>query len=189
MNIYIPVDLITYLLYNQFISPTGVSYSQLKACTRLVKIPWSKDEFDEILQLQQTVKPLVKAAEICIEELEVQANIVRTLSVLSDRPECGESLAENAERLGIILSSVIQMCPEIEKGLAIINRLGYILGNIMARWDKARDEFYNNDAAIESLITALEYYSNKQLLTKGQYGDTCMDVLVKIIRVVANLTG
>ena len=85
--------------------------------------------------LESTISPLIKAAEICIvqeESEEVCLNIVRTLSVLSERSDCCEYLSDASSRLGIILGSVIQMNPLL-KGLAISNRLGYILGNIMAR--------------------------------------------------------
>ena len=43
-----------------------------------------------------------------------------------------------------------------------------------------------NDVSIQGLINALEFYSNKNLGTKGHFGDTCFDVLVKLVRGLYN---
>lgn len=88
---------------------------------------------------------MVRSAEICMEEPEVQANIIRTLSVLSDIEQCCEFLADASARLGILFGSIRfnqDSGGSPEKSLGIVSRLGYILGNIMARNDQARVEFY-----------------------------------------------
>lgn len=91
------------------------------------------------IQLELAGPHLVRAAEICIGETEVQANIIRTLSVLSEMDSCCAALAETVPRLGVLLGP----CGEgnvgfPEKPLGVLSRLGYILGNIMARFDSAR---------------------------------------------------
>ncbi|XP_055621594.1 armadillo repeat-containing protein 2 isoform X2 [Toxorhynchites rutilus septentrionalis] len=141
----------------------------------------------EIVQLELAGPLLVRAAEMCIEEPEVQANVIRTLSVLSERPECCEQLADASTRLGILLGSITETSPTIERGLAAANRLGYILGNIMARWDAARLQFYSNDVSITAIINALEFYCHKRLSIKNQMGDSVVEVLTKLVRVVANI--
>ncbi|XP_055532116.1 armadillo repeat-containing protein 2 [Wyeomyia smithii] len=142
----------------------------------------------ELVQLELAGPLLVRAAEMCIDEPEVQANVIRTLSILSERPECCEQLTETAPRLGILLGSISKTSPSVEKGLAAVNRLGYILGNIMTRWDAARLLFYSNDVSMEAIFKALEYYSNKRLSMKNQMGDSVVDVLTKLVRVVANIS-
>ncbi|XP_038109991.1 armadillo repeat-containing protein 2 [Culex quinquefasciatus] len=141
----------------------------------------------EMIQLELAGPLLVRAAEMCIEEPEVQANVIRTLSVLSERPECCEQLADGAARLGILLGSISETSATVEKGLAATNRLGYILGNIMTRWDSARLHFYSNDVSMEAILNALEFYANKRFTIKNQMGDSVVDVLTKLVRVVANI--
>ncbi|XP_050076171.1 armadillo repeat-containing protein 2 [Anopheles maculipalpis] len=146
-----------------------------------------EDEDHDLAQLEQAVPLLVRAAEMCIKEPEVQANIIRTLSVLSERAECCERLAVAASRLGILLGSIIQTCQTVEKGLATCNRLGYILGNVMSRWDTARIQFYCCDVSCDALLATLEYYANKSFTMKNQMGDSIVQVLTKLIRIVANM--
>lgn len=129
---------------------------------------------------------LVRAAEICMDDSEVQANIIRTMSVLSENSACCEVLAEAAGRIGVLLGPCGANLHE--KQLSVLVRLGYILGNIMARQDSARLQFFNNDVAMEYLINALVYYSNKPLTSSTQNGDSVIDVLVKLIRVIANMS-
>lgn len=149
--------------------------------------PDKKDEDEDIAQIEQAVPLLVRAAEMCIKEPEVQANIIRTLSVLSERAECCERLAVAASRLGILLGSVMQTSQTVEKGLATCNRLGYILGNVMARWDTARNQFYCCDVSCDALLATLEYYANKSFTLKNQMGDSVAQVLTKLIRILANM--
>uniref|UniRef100_A0A182R2T2 Armadillo repeat-containing protein 2 n=1 Tax=Anopheles funestus TaxID=62324 RepID=A0A182R2T2_ANOFN len=146
-----------------------------------------EDENQDIAQIEQAVPLLVRAAEMCIKEPEVQANIIRTLSVLSERAECCERLAVAASRLGILLGSITQTCQTVEKGLATCNRLGYILGNVMSRWDTARIQFYCCDVSCEALLATLEYYANKSFTMRNQMGDSIVQVLTKLIRIVANM--
>lgn len=148
----------------------------------------SIDEQDTHLEIAG--KHLVRAAEICMDEIEVQTNIIRTLSILSDIESCCEYMSGDAGRLGILFGPIgfnygLGMP---EKPLAVISRLGYILGNIMARYDDARLEFFLNDAAMEYVLNTLEFYSNQRFDLKNNNGDTVMDVLIKLIRVIANMS-
>lgn len=148
----------------------------------------SIDEQDTHLEIAG--KHLIRAAEICMNEIEVQTNIIRTLSILSDIETCCEYMAGDAGRLGILFGPIgfnygLGMP---EKPLAVISRLGYILGNIMARYDDARVEFFNNDAAMEYVLNTLEFYSNQRFDIRNNNGDTVMDVLIKLIRVIANMS-
>lgn len=148
----------------------------------------SIDEQDTHLEIAG--KHLIRAAEICMSEIEVQTNIIRTLSILSDIETCCEYMAGDAGRLGILFGPIglnygLGMP---EKPLAVVSRLGYILGNIMARYDDARVEFFNNDAAMEYVLNTLEFYSNQRFDIKNNNGDTVLDVLIKLIRVIANMS-
>lgn len=149
----------------------------------------SIDEEDTHLEIAG--KHLVRAAEICMDEIEVQTNIIRTLSILSDIETCCENMAADAGRLGILFGPIAFNCStncSPEKVLGVILRLAYILGNIHARYDDARIEFFNNDAAMEYLLNTLEFFSNQRFDMKNSNGDTVMDVLIKLIRVIANMS-
>lgn len=102
------------------------------------------------IQLALAAPHLVRAAEICLSEIEVQANIVRTLSVLSEQDKCCDILAELAPRLGILLgpcatkASFLDRSNEVlGKPLGMLSRIGYILGNIMAKSDQARVQVFD----------------------------------------------
>lgn len=130
---------------------------------------------------------LIRAAEICIHQAEVQSSIIRTLSILSEHEKCCDGIANMAPRLGILLGSVLVALPNTaaqprkqrkqknyapenvnvvtsNKSLSVLNRIGYILGNVMAQSDSARLQFYNNDVAMEYLFIAMEHYANESVM-------------------------
>lgn len=97
------------------------------------------------MQLALAAPHLVRAAEICHSEIELQTNIVRTLSVLSEQDKCCDMLADAAARLGILLgpcpakANFLDATTEVRaKPYGMLSRVGYILGNIMAKSDVAR---------------------------------------------------
>lgn len=130
---------------------------------------------------------LIRAAEICIHQAEVQSSIIRTLSILSEHEKCCDGIVNMAPRLGILLGSVLVALPNTaaqprkqrkqknrapenvnvvtsNKSLSVLNRIGYILGNVMAQSDSARIQFYNNDVAMEYLFIAMEHYANESVM-------------------------
>lgn len=159
---------------------------------------------------------LVRAAEICINQAEVQLSIIRTLSILSEHESCCDGIADMASRLAILIGPILIDLPKQQnqpptdvhftsnKSLAVLNRIGYILGNVMAISDSARQQIYNNDVAMEYLLNCLEYYANESMmlrrlarasneLSSGDdandlHIDTVVDVVIKLIRVIANLS-
>jgi armadillo repeat-containing protein 2 len=145
---------------------------------------------DSDVHLEIAGKHLVRAAEICMDEIEVQTNIIRTLSILSDIETCCEKLSVDAGRLGILFGSINANYGAgfPEKPLGIISRLGYILGNIMARYDDPRLDFFHNDPAMEFVLETLEFYSNQRFDIGNNNGDTVMDALIKLIRIIANMS-
>ncbi|XP_031626541.1 armadillo repeat-containing protein 2 isoform X2 [Contarinia nasturtii] len=184
----------------------------------------TSNEFDR--QITLAGPHLIRAAEICINQAELQLCIIRTLSILSEHESCCDGIADMAPRLAILLGPIILVLPEqrkynamamtkndiSNKSLSLLNRIGYILGNIMAQSDSARLQFYNNDVAMEYLLKCLEYYANEtQILRHRQMRqsnsvnninelsndgddandcqiDTVTDVVIKLIRVIANLS-
>lgn len=180
-----------------------------------LSLPSSLENFNS--QIVFVGPHLIRAAEICISEIEIQSNIIRTLSILSEDEKCCDAIAEMSPRLGILLGTIFDARLQYEethsiendKALGVLNRIGYILGNLMANCDSARFAFYSNDVAMEYLVKCLEFYANdmgklkrerrnsKAKVTKGedtangddmgdQHNDTAIDVVIKLTRVIAN---
>lgn len=113
--------------------------------------PAIRETFDDQsdTQLALAAPHLVRAAEICHNEIEVQTNIVRTLSVLSEQDKCCEMLVDLAPRIGILLGPSAMRAGFLEdnaggqaqgKPYGVLSRIGYILGNVMAKYDAARGQ-------------------------------------------------
>ncbi|XP_043661466.1 armadillo repeat-containing protein 2 [Drosophila teissieri] len=136
------------------------------------------------LQLQLACPHLIRAAEVSMGELEVQANVVRTLSVLSEDSDCCETLHNYAARIGLLLGpSCVGGGQCSERLLAILSRLGYMLGNILAKHESARIQYFHNDVAMEYLLNVLE-----QLNERSPSSVAHLDAQIKLIRVVANMS-
>lgn len=117
----------------------SVSFTTSTSSDECPEIKESLEGYD--IQMELAGPHLVKAAEICMTDTETQFNIIRTLSALSDIDKCCGALAEYAARLSVLLGP----CPEVkdgsalaEKPLGLLSRLGYILGNIVGKYDSAR---------------------------------------------------
>ncbi|XP_017964406.2 armadillo repeat-containing protein 2 [Drosophila navojoa] len=135
------------------------------------------------LQLQLACPHLIRAAEVSMGELEVQANVVRTLSVLSEDVECCDTLHSYAARIGLLLGPYSKGGQCSERMLAVLSRLGYMLGNILAKHETARVQYYHNDVAMEYLLNVLQQLSERPLAS-----EPLLDAQIKLIRVVANMS-
>ncbi|XP_026846134.1 armadillo repeat-containing protein 2 [Drosophila persimilis] len=135
------------------------------------------------LQLQLACPHLIRAAEVSMGELEVQANVVRTLSVLSEDSDCCETLHNYAARIGLLLGPSCSSAGASERLLAVLSRLGYMLGNILAKHESARTQYFHNDVAMEYLLNVLE-----QLGERSPSSVALLDAQIKLIRVVANMS-
>lgn len=152
------------------------------------KCPLIQESLEEQdIQLHLACPHLIRSAEICIGDDEVQLNVIRTLSVLSEHPNCCETLADYSSRLGMLLGPC-DTSMTAPKRVGILIRLGYVLGNIMARFDAPRSQFFNNDVAMEYLMQTLECYSKSSFVKPNPSGESVIDVLIKLVRVVANMS-
>lgn len=168
------------------------------------------------IQMELAGPHLLKSAEICMTDTETQFNLIRTLSALSDIDKCCGALSEYAARLAVLLGPCLEPTTgEGEKPLGLLSRLGYILGNIVGKYDSARLnvskrnrpsrdriprlhvfiyllQIFNNDVAMEHLVNALDHYSSRKFngpanQSEGAGEDTVIDVAVKLVRVIANM--
>lgn len=117
-----------------------VSYTTSSISDEGPEIKESLEGYD--IQMELAGPHLVKSAEICMTDAETQFSIIRTLSALSDIDKCCGALSEYAARLAVLLGP----CPDgeaegnelVEKPFGLLSRLGYILGNIVGKYDSAR---------------------------------------------------
>lgn len=162
----------------------ATSASTSKSCGSYDSVDFSMEiskNFDG--QIALAGPHLIRAAEICINQAEVQLSIIRTLSILSEHESLCDGIADMAPRLGILLGPILINLPverhrknnmpenvnlTSNKSLSLLNRIGYILGNLMAKSESARLQFYNNDVAMEYLLKCLEYYANESLMLRRQ---------------------
>ncbi|XP_063896380.1 armadillo repeat-containing protein 2 [Helicoverpa armigera] len=130
---------------------------------------------------------------------DVLTNVARCLSVVSGSAECCAWLcgcANNAHALVRALAACAPRAP-----LAV--RLAYTLGNMAAADERARNHIYNEDGAIDVFLTILESYAQRNPYDPpdveadpdlhligtdlGGSDGSNEDVLIKTVRVVANL--
>ena len=114
-----------------------VSFTTSSTSEECPEIRESLEGYD--IQMELAGPHLVKSAEICMTDTETQFNIIRTLSALSDIDKCCGALCDYAARLAVLLGPCPKEGEELqEKPLGLLSRLGYILGNIVGKFDSAR---------------------------------------------------
>ncbi|XP_075983736.1 uncharacterized protein LOC142981605 [Anticarsia gemmatalis] len=143
--------------------------------------------------------PELVAALSLHTDRDVLTNVARCLSVLSVSSACLSSLVVAAGAARALLRALAACGARA----ALAVRLAYTLGNMAAAAERARDDIYNEEGSIDVLLTILESYT--QRIAQGardadQDPDLHLigtdlggsdgsdeDVLIKTVRVVANL--
>ncbi|XP_063368797.1 armadillo repeat-containing protein 2 [Cydia amplana] len=130
----------------------------------------------------------------------VLTNVARCLSVLSANESCCLWLCGAPSSAGALLRALAACAARAP--LAV--RLAYVLGNMAAATDQARLNIYNEEGGVDVLLTILESYTkrNNDHEVRDSDSDPDMhlvgtdmggsdgsneDVLIKTVRVVANL--
>ncbi|CAG5024512.1 unnamed protein product [Parnassius apollo] len=125
---------------------------------------------------------------------DVLTNVARCLSVLSGEDACCGWLCASSSSAPALLHALAACAPRA----ALAVRLAYTLGNMAAADEQARVNIYNEDGSVDVLLTILESYTNRNerdtkdldldpdLHLVGSDGSN-EDVLIKTVRVVANL--
>ncbi|XP_013144370.1 PREDICTED: armadillo repeat-containing protein 2 isoform X2 [Papilio polytes] len=130
---------------------------------------------------------------------DVLTNVARCLSVLSAEDACCEWLCTSPCSARALLRTLAACASRA----ALAVRLTYTLGNMAAADEQARINIYNEEGGIDVILTILESYTRrKDRDTKDLEEDTDLhlvgsdlggsdgsneDVLIKTVRVVANL--
>ena len=135
-------------------------------------------------------------------DLDVVCNIARTLSVMSSNEEACAALTDSPT-FATTAVKVLQKYPGRQD---IVVRLTYCLGNLMAKCDEARPILSNEESGsshMECLLELLTSYRRKEARPASREVSMAMkmeaeddhgssgnseDVVIKIIRVVANMS-
>lgn len=133
--------------------------------------------------------------------------------MLSEDVDSCETLHSYAARIGLLLGPCSKNggvaggapCNE-QRLLAVLSRLGYMLGNILAKHESARvqvseliltnhsflhafcilPQYYHNDVAMEYLLDVLQQLGERT--PPPGHGEALLDAQIKLIRVVANMS-
>nr|XP_023023130.1 armadillo repeat-containing protein 2-like [Leptinotarsa decemlineata] len=136
------------------------------------------------------ISQLCQTMELFSADLDTVANISRTLSIISTNECCCDALIDY-KKIYKIMISLFEKYPGSEE---IVVRLAYTLGNIVAKIDNTRVKFYYEENSVESLLNLWKIYLERTLKncsikseTYGAFISNPEDVMIKIIRVIANI--
>ncbi|XP_066138168.1 armadillo repeat-containing protein 2 isoform X2 [Euwallacea fornicatus] len=138
-----------------------------------------------------TVLQLCQALHLFSSDGDIIANISRTLSTISTNEICCDSLVE----VESIYRTFIKLFNVHEENEEIVVRLTYTLGNIVAKIDNSRVKFFQEENSIGSLLKlwksylerTLQFCSLKVESSNIHSNSSSEDVMIKVIRVIANI--
>ncbi|KAG8307964.1 Armadillo repeat-containing protein 2 [Homalodisca vitripennis] len=143
------------------------------------------------------ITELCRAMELFSADLDLICNISRTLSILSTNESCCGAIVAYDTSFRTI-TKVLRKFPGRQD---IVVRLGYALGNIMAKCHPARLKLYEEPGGLSAILGLLENYLDKDLEMMSASDDSDLllstpelgsdgsveDVIIKMIRIVANM--
>ncbi|CAG9859619.1 unnamed protein product [Phyllotreta striolata] len=137
-----------------------------------------------------TVPQLCQTLEIFAADMDIVANISRTLSIISTNECCCDAIIEYKNIYKVFIN-LFQKYPGNEE---IIVRLTYTLGNIVSKIDNTRVQFFHEENSVESLVHLWKVYLERTLKNcclklegSNALQSNSEDVMIKIIRVIANM--
>ncbi|XP_027003425.1 armadillo repeat-containing protein 2 isoform X1 [Tachysurus fulvidraco] len=118
------------------------------------------------------------------EDQDVCLNVARLFSKLSSYAECCCALVETSSCYGLFLAL---LCKHSRKQ-ALVVRLLFTLGNLAARSNDARQRIYEEERFIDVLLDLFQSYLRVPRNNPDLENHVDEDVLIKLIRVLANLS-
>ncbi|CAL4074694.1 unnamed protein product, partial [Meganyctiphanes norvegica] len=126
-----------------------------------------------------------------VHDQDITSNVVRILSIISTHEECCAAAASHPSTLPAAVAALRRYSSHP----AIVVRLAYALGNMMANSDEARWQLFSVEGFTETLLELLTEYLKKDREHQADGLDgisnnsgTPEDVMVKMIRVLANVS-
>ncbi|XP_043366710.1 armadillo repeat-containing protein 2 isoform X3 [Dermochelys coriacea] len=166
---------------------------QLTATLRnLVDLPLSRCQ----LLCTGAVSEFWVVLEQRINDKDICTNIVRIFSKLSSYNDCCAALAD-CSRCYVLFLALLN---KHQKKQDLVVRVVFILGNLTAKNNQAREQFFKEKGSADTLISLFQTYNELDLnakkekhegeenKSKQKHPSETEDVLIKLIRVLANLS-
>uniref|UniRef100_A0A8C8S6F6 Armadillo repeat containing 2 n=1 Tax=Pelusios castaneus TaxID=367368 RepID=A0A8C8S6F6_9SAUR len=131
-----------------------------------------------------------------MNDRDICTNISRIFSKLSSYNDCCAALAD-CSRCYILFLAILN---KHQKKQDLVVRVVFILGNLTAKNNQAREQFFKEKGSTDILVSLFQTYSELDLnakkwkhereeyKTKQKHPSEAEDVLIKLIRVLANLS-
>uniref|UniRef100_A0ACB8GCF8 Armadillo repeat-containing protein 2 n=1 Tax=Sphaerodactylus townsendi TaxID=933632 RepID=A0ACB8GCF8_9SAUR len=162
---------------------------QLTATLRnLVDLPQSRCK----LLSYGAIPELCLMMEKRVNDKDICTNVARILSKLSSFNDCCSALAD-CSRCYILFLALLNKHPKKQD---LVVRVIFILGNLTARNNQAREQFFEVQGSINTLITLFQTHcdidsklckDDSELRSLKHFSEV-EDVLIKLVRVIANLS-
>ncbi|CAM4545812.1 unnamed protein product [Caretta caretta] len=158
----------------------------------LVDLPLSRCQ----LLSSGAVSELWVVLEQRINDRDICTNIVRIFSKLSSYNDCCAALAD-CSRCYVLFLALLN---KHQKKQDLVVRVVFILGNLTAKNNLAREQFFKEKGSADTLISLFQTYNELDLnakkeqheeeenKSKQKHPSETEDVLIKLIRVLANLS-
>ncbi|KAF5287727.1 hypothetical protein FQA39_LY15747 [Lamprigera yunnana] len=138
----------------------------------------------------ETIFQLCLTLDLFATNLDIVSNISRTLSTISTNDGCCDKICEY-NGISKIFVKLFEKYPGNEE---IIVRLAYTLGNVLAKLDSSRVKYFQESNSIDCLINLWKIYLERTLKNCSfkfdddfEIGSNTEDVMIKIIRIIANI--
>ncbi|XP_021061318.1 armadillo repeat-containing protein 2 [Mus pahari] len=124
-----------------------------------------------------------------MDDKDICTNIARVFSKLTSYRDCCAALASYSRCYALFLS----LLNRYQKNQDLVIRIVFILGNLTAKSNQARELFSRETGSVETLLTLFQsFYQLKENSPKLQLSEArpqaeAEDVLVKLTRVLANI--
>uniref|UniRef100_A0A8D0GH59 Armadillo repeat containing 2 n=1 Tax=Sphenodon punctatus TaxID=8508 RepID=A0A8D0GH59_SPHPU len=172
-------------------SSLGHLLVQLTATLRnLVDLPQSRCE----LLCSNAVSELCVVLEQRVNDKDICTNVARIFSKLSSFNDCCAALAD-CSRCYVLFLALLN---KYQKKQDLVVRIIFVLGNLTAKNNQAREQIFKEEGSVNSLISLFQTYYEIDLNVEkwkhegesktSKHPTEAEDVLIKLIRVIANLS-
>lgn len=150
----------------------------------------SEEHIYAIFNKSGATDQLCTTMEVFVDDLDIMSNISRTISNITTNETCCDKIVENKK----IYKIFIHLFEKYSGTEEVIVRLTYSMGNIVAKIDGTRIEFYKEKNSINCLLNLWKIYLERTLkncsLLVDNEKEVCgsaEDVMIKVIRIIANI--
>ncbi|KAK3097116.1 hypothetical protein FSP39_006506 [Pinctada imbricata] len=179
---------------NRKIRETGESSNQLgnilvQLTAAMRNLADANSSRERILSCK-VVESMCQVIDTYTSDGDLMLNISRIFSKVTLHTDCCMALADHPTSY----KSFISVLSKHQHKADVVVRVGFVLGNLTAKNDVARLRLFQESRSIDILIVLMKYYLEQEVKGKESKSDDGEgglskneDVLIKIVRVVANL--